>query len=128
QVAYNAWSIQNGGQAVALFELSSANYSDADTYASAFGLTSPNLVQETVDGGTTDTSGAGEVMLDIEMVMAIANPATIYVYTGPNSSAGALDTYTQIANDNLVHEVSTSWGLDEASEGSSGANAENTQF
>src|SRR5581483_10132674 len=121
QVAYNAWSIQNGGQAVALFELSSANYSDADTYASAFGLTSPNLIQQTVDGGTTDTSGAGEVMLDIEMVMAIANPDTIYVYTAPNTAAGSLDAYTQIADDHLVNQVSTSWGADEASEGQAGA-------
>ncbi|HZR36111.1 MAG TPA: protease pro-enzyme activation domain-containing protein, partial [Nevskia sp.] len=128
KTAYNVNGIQNGGEAVAVYELSKATYTDAGTYASKYGLHNPTLVQKTVDGGTTDTSGAGEVMLDIEMIMAIANPATIYVYTGPNSSAGALDTYTQIANDNLVHEVSTSWGLDEASEGSSGANAENTQF
>jgi len=40
------------------------------------------------DGGTTDTSGSTEVMLDIEMIMAVANPQTIYVYTGPNSTAG----------------------------------------
>ncbi len=126
--AYNANSIQNGGEAVAVYELSSATYSDSTTYATQYGLKNTTLVQKKVDGGTTDTSGAGEVMLDIELIMAMAQPTTIYVYTGPNSSAGALDTYTQIANDNLVHEVSTSWGLDEASEGSSGANAENTQF
>jgi len=128
KTAYNVNGIQNGGEAVAVYELSSATYADAGTYASQYGLHNPTLHQVTVDGGTTDTSGAGEVMLDIEMIMAIANPTSIYVYTGPNSSAGALDTYTRIANDNLVHEVSTSWGLDEASEGSSGANAENTQF
>ena len=126
--AYNAAFIQNGGQAVAVFELSSANYSDADTYANEFGLTSPTLVQETVDGGTTDTSGAGEVMLDIEMIMAIANPDTIYVYTGPNTAAGALDTYTQIADDQLVNQVSTSWGVDEGSEGEAEANAEDAAF
>lgn len=126
--AYNANGIQNGGEPVAVYELSSATYADAGTYASQYGLKNPTLVQKKVDGGTTDTSGAGEVMLDIEMIMAIAQPSSIYVYTGPNTSAGALDTYTQIANDNLVHEVSTSWGLDEASEGSGGANAENTVF
>jgi len=126
--AYNAAFIQNGGQAVAVFELSSANYSDADTYASQFGLTSPALVQVTVDGGTDDTSGAGEVMLDIEMIMAIANPDTIYVYTGPNTAAGALDTYTQIADDQLVNQVSTSWGVDEATEGADAANAEDAAF
>lgn len=126
--AYNAAFIQNGGQAVAVFELSSANYSDAATYAFQFGLTGPTLVQETVDGGTTDTSGAGEVMLDIEMIMAIADPNIIYVYTGPNTSAGALDTYTQIADDQFVNQVSTSWGVDEADEGQAGANAEDAVF
>jgi len=128
QVAYNAWSIQNGGQAVAVFELSSANYSDADTYAGAFGLTSPNLVQVAVDGGTDDTSGAGEVMLDIEMIMAIASPDTIYVYTAPNTAAGSLDAYAQIADDQAVNQVSTSWGLDEGSEGQDEANAEDAVF
>jgi kumamolisin len=128
KTAYNANGIQNGGQAVAVYELSTANYSDAATYASQFGLTNPTLVQKTVDGGTTDNSGAGEVMLDIELIMAIANPSTIYVYTGPNTAAGALDTYTQIANDHLVNQVSTSWGLDETSQGSAAANAENTAF
>ncbi|MFX8844592.1 pseudomonapepsin, partial [Acinetobacter baumannii] len=53
---------------------------------------------------------------------------SMYVYTGPNSSAGALDTYSQIANDNKVHEVSSSWGLCETSEGQSGASSENTVF
>ena len=128
RTAYNANGIQNGGQAVAVFELSTANYSDAATYASRFGLTNPTLVQKAVDGGTTDNSGAGEVMLDIELIMAIANPSTIYVYTGPNTAAGALDTYTRIANDHLVNQVSTSWGLDEASQGQAAANAENTVF
>jgi kumamolisin len=128
RTAYNANGIQNGGQAVAVYELSTANYSDAATYASRFGLTNPTLVQKTVDGGTTDTSGAGEVMLDIELVMAIANPSIIYVYTGPNTAAGALDTYARIADDHLVNQVSTSWGLDEASQGQAAANAENTVF
>jgi len=128
KTAYNLGGIQNGGQAVALYELSSAHYADSGTYASKFGLTSTALTQKTVDGGTTDTSGSTEVMLDIEMVMAISNPATMYVYTGPNSSTGALDTYTQIANDDLVNQVSSSWGLCESSEGSTDANAENTVF
>jgi len=128
KAAYNLNGIQNGGQAVALYELSSATYADAATYASRFGLNNPVLTQVLVDGGTTDTSGATEVMLDIEMVMAVSNPTSMYIYTGPNSSSGAIDTYTRIASDNLVGQVSTSWGLCESSEGQSAANAENTQF
>lgn len=127
--AYNVDpTIQNGGQAVALFELSSANYADATTYANQYGLPAPNLVQLTVDGGTSDTSGSNEVMLDIEMIMAIGNSNTIYVYTGPNNAAGSLDTYTAIADDQVVNQVSTSWGLDEGREGQAAANAQDAVF
>jgi kumamolisin len=128
KTAYNLNSIQNGGQPVALFELSSATYSDAAQYASQFGLHNPTLTQKLVDGGTTDTSGAVEVMLDIEMIMAVSNPTNIIVYTGPNAGSGILDTYTQIADDDLVNQVSTSWGLCEAQMGQSNANAENVVF
>jgi kumamolisin len=128
QTAYDLAGIQNGGTPVAVFELSSANYGDAATYAGNFGLNSPNLVQKTVDGGTTNTTGSTEVMLDIEMIQAVSNPTTMYVYTGPNSGSGVLDTYTQIADDDLVSQVSTSWGECESSEGQSAADAENTVF
>jgi kumamolisin len=128
KAAYNLNSIQNGGQPVALFELSAANYPDAGTYASEFGLNNPTLTQKPVDGGTTDYSGAEEVMLDIEMVMAVSNATSIYVYTGPNNATGALDTYTAIADDNLVGQVSTSWGEAEPDVSSATYDAENTQF
>jgi kumamolisin len=128
KTAYNLNGIQNHGTPVALFELSSAWYHNATTYASKFGLNAPTLIQEKVDGGELSTTGSTEVMLDIEMVMAVSNPSTIYVYTGPNSDTGVLDTYTQIADDNLVNQVSTSWGECEADEGASDAGAENTVF
>jgi len=128
KTAYNLNGIQNGGTPVALFELSSAKYTDAGTYASEFGLNNPTLIQETVAGGTTTTTGSDEVMLDIEMVMAVSNPTTIYVYTGPNSSTGVLDTYTQIADDDHVNQVSTSWGECETSDGQSNVDSENTAF
>ncbi|MDR3416818.1 MAG: protease pro-enzyme activation domain-containing protein [Nevskia sp.] len=128
RTAYNLNGIQNGGEPVGLFELSIANYADAGTYASHFGLTNPTLTLMTVDGGTTDKSGSTEVMLDIEMVMAVSNPTGIVVYTGPNTNSGVLDTYTQIAEDNIVKQVSTSWGECEANEGLTNAQAENTAF
>jgi kumamolisin len=128
--AYNLNAIQNGGRPVALIELSSANYADAQTYAAEFNLNNPLLTQIAVDGGTTAETGNGplEVLLDIEMVMLVSNTAGIYVYTAPNTTAALLDTYAQIADDNLVGQVSTSWGLSEADVGSATANAENTQF
>lgn len=128
KAAYNLNSIQNGGQTVALFELSSATYSDASHYASQFGLRNPTLVQKLVDGGTSDTTNAIEVVLDIEMVMAVANPSSVIVYTGPDTGSGMLDTYVQIADDNLVNQVSTSWGICEADIGQSGVTAESAVF
>jgi kumamolisin len=128
KTAYNLGGIQNGGTPVALVEFSSATYSDAAVYASQFGLNNPALTQVAVDGGTTDTSGNSEVLLDIEMVMAASNAANIYVYTAPNTTAGLLDTYTRIADDNLVSQVSTSWGICEADLGSGNASQENQVF
>jgi kumamolisin len=128
KTAYNVKGIQNGGQPVALLELSSAKYTDAATYAKQFGLHNPTLTQVKVDGGTTSTTGAMEVMLDIEMVMAISNPTSMYIYTGPATFTGALDTYSKIASDNKVAQVSTSWGLAETYLNSSAAQAENSVF
>jgi kumamolisin len=106
--AYDLDSVQNGGTPVALYELSSAAYSDAAVYASKFGLNSPTLIQKAVDGGAGDIAPL-EVMLDISMVMAVSNPTSIYIYTGNDSGTAPLDTYTQIADDNLVGQVSSSW-------------------
>lgn len=113
KTAYNLNSIQNGGTPVALFELSTANYADAQVYAAAYGLNNPiptsseSVWLKNVDGGTTDTSGALEVMLDVDMVMAVSNPTSMYIYSAPLS--GWLDEYKQIAEDNLVGQVSSSW-------------------
>jgi kumamolisin len=128
RTAYDVIGIENGGQPVALVEFSSANYSDAAVYASAFGLNNPVLTQIPIDGGTTDTSGAVEVMLDIEMLMAVSNTTNIFVYTSPNTSTGSLDLFTQIAEDDQVGQVSTSWGLCETERGQTAANQENTIF
>lgn len=126
--AYNVDGIQNGGQTVAIYELSSANYSDAGTYASRFGLNNPTITQVNVSGGTADKSGSTEVMLDIEMVMAIANPTGMIIYTGPNSYSGALATYQKIADDALANQVSVSWGLPEQYQAGGGAQAEAAIF
>lgn len=119
KTAYNLNSIQNGGQPVALVEFSSANYNDANTYATKFNLNNPTLIQVSVDGGPNTSAGATEVMLDIEMVMAVSNPTTMYIYTGPNNTGNpntywgnVLHLYNKIAQDNLVGQVSASWLTD----------------
>lgn len=112
--AYNLTGISANGsnQIVALFELGSYLASDINAYTSYFGLPAAKLVNVPVDGGSTSGIDA-EVTLDIELALALAPASTIYVYEGPNSDQGVLDTYNRIATDNLAKQVSTSWGLGE---------------
>ena len=113
-VAYSLSGLPaNGaGQAIALFELAGYQISDINAYTDQFGLPRGNLVDVKVDGGSTSGIDA-EVTLDIELALAIAPQSKIYVYEGPNSNQGVLDTYNKIATDNIAKQVSTSWGMAE---------------
>lgn len=112
--AYNLTGVaaKGAGQVIALFELSGYRTSDINAYAKQFGLPTPKLKNILVNGG----SGGGidaEVTLDIELALALAPQSEIYVYEGPNSNHGVLNTYNRIATDNIAKQVSTSWGLGE---------------
>lgn len=112
--AYNLtnMSAKGSGQVIALFELGGYQASDIEEYARYFGLPSPKLTNVLVDGGSS--SGINpEVTLDIELALALAPESEIYVYEGPNSNQGVLNTYNRIATDNIAKQVSTSWGLGE---------------
>jgi kumamolisin len=127
--AYNLNGIQNGGMPVAVVEFSGAPYHDADVYAEKFGLHHATLVQKDVGSHTTNTSEAVEVVLDIEMVEAIENPKTIYVYTGgPFGSTTVPAVYQQVADDNFVVALSSSWEQCEKYVGLTQAKAEDTAF
>ena len=119
--AYNLSGVTTNGanQIIALFELASYQASDINTYTSYFGLPAAKLNNVLVDGGSTSGIDA-EVTLDIELALALAPQSEIYVYEGPNSDQGVLDTYNRIATDNLAKQVSTSWG--------SGENTVTTQY
>lgn len=127
--AYNLSGLsQNGaGQVIALFELASYQASDIHAYTSQFGLPNAQLRNILVDGG----SGQGidpEVTLDIELALALAPLSQIYVYEGPNSNQGVLDTYNRIATDNVAKQVSTSWGIGEDHESLQYLQAESNIF
>ena len=129
KIAYNlnGVSANGSGQKIALFELAAYLASDITAYTTYFGLPSANLTNVLVDGG----SGGGidaEVALDIELALALAPHSQIYVYEGPNSGQGVLDTYNRIATDNIAKQVSTSWGLGEDEAGSQTIQAENAIF
>lgn len=111
---YNLSSVQaNGaGQNIALFQLASYQASDINQYTQTFGLPAAKLHDVLVDGGSATGINA-EVTLDIELCLALAPQSQIYVYMGPNSGQGVLDTYNRIATDNIAKQVSSSWGLGE---------------
>ena len=56
-------------------------------------------------------SGSGESILDIEDVSAMAPGAHIDVYEAPNTSAGSLDEYAQMVDDDTDQIITSSWGL-----------------
>lgn len=128
-LAYNLAGIAaNGaGQNIALFELGGYQASDITAYTSHFGLTAPKLYNIMVDGGSTGGIDP-EVTLDIELAIALAPESQIYVYEGPNSDQGVLDTYNRIATDNLAKQVSTSWGMSEHLVNAQYLQAENAIF
>lgn len=112
--AYNLAGVSANGsnQIIALFELGGYLTSDINEYTNYFGLPPAKLTNVLVDGGSS--SGIDpEVTLDIELALALAPESQIYVYEGPNSDQGVLDTYNRIATDNIAKQVSTSWGMGE---------------
>lgn len=127
--AYNLSGVSaNGsGQIIALFELAGYQASDINAYTTHFGLPSAQLHNVPVDGGSNSGIDA-EVTLDIELAIALAPQSQIYVYEGPNSNQGVLDTYNRIATDNIAKQVSTSWGLGEDLESAQYFQAENAIF
>jgi kumamolisin len=112
--AYNLSNVSTKGanQVIALFELAGYQASDITAYTTHFGLPAPKLKNILVDGGSQSGIDS-EVTLDIELALALAPESEIYVYEGPNSNQGVLDTYNRIATDNLAKQVSTSWGSGE---------------
>jgi len=126
----NGIGSNGAGQTLGLFELTGYTASDITAYEAYYNLPNVPIQNVLVDGFSgAATSGADEVTLDIELQIALAPSASkIYVYEGPNSNAGVVDTYNRIATDNLAKSVSTSWGLSENSMSSSVRNAENQAF
>jgi kumamolisin len=112
------------GECVAIIELGGGKRTaDLGTYFSALGIrAAPKVTVVSVDHGknhpTGDPNGPdGEVMLDIEVVGAIAPGAHIAVYFAPNTDAGFLDAITTAVHDtsNRPSVISISWGGPESS-------------
>ncbi len=112
-------NLTGSGQTVAIIELGGGfRASDLKTYFSGLRLkTNPAVTAVSVDGGQNQpvgdpNSADGEVLLDIEIVGAIAPDAKIAVYFAPNTDQGFLDAITTAVHDSVRKPsvVSISWG------------------
>ncbi|MEO6880358.1 MAG: S53 family peptidase, partial [Mycobacteriaceae bacterium] len=108
------------GQTVAIVELGGGyDQTDLDTYFAGLSITGPQVTAVGVDGATNvpggDPSGAdGEVLLDVEVVGALAPGAALLVYFAPNTDAGFLDAVSEAAHANPAPvAISISWGQSE---------------
>jgi kumamolisin len=111
------------GECVAIIELGGGfQPQDLETYFAGLGVAAPTVTAVSVDHGANQPTGDpngpdGEVMLDIEVVGAVAVGASIAVYFAPNTDAGFLDAVTTAMHD-TVHKpsvISISWGGPESS-------------
>ncbi len=106
------------GVCVALIELGGGfRPADLTAYFAELGVTAPEVVAVPVDGATNAPTGSaggpdGEVMLDIEVVGAIATGATLAVYFAPNTDQGFADAITAAVQDTARKPaiISISWG------------------
>jgi kumamolisin len=104
------------GETVAIIELG-GGYSSSDLarYFASLGIAKPPTVTAVgVAGGSNQPGGEAddEVMLDIEVIGALAPGANIVVYFAPNTDQGFYEAISQAAHD-TVHTpsvMSISWG------------------
>jgi subtilase family serine protease len=113
--AYDIAALHNAGysgqrQTIALISFSAFDPSDPAGFASSYGIGGPAPQVVPVDGGTTDTSGAVEANLDIDILRAIAPAAQILVYEVPQSSSGYSDAINMIVAQHRAQIISSSWG------------------
>jgi kumamolisin len=113
---YNFPEGAGAGECVGIVELGGGEVvADLSTYFTNLGITpTPTVTVVSVDQGGNSPGGAAdtEVMLDIEIVGAIAPRAKIAVYFAPNTLVGFLDAIDSAIHDttNTPSVISISWG------------------
>jgi kumamolisin len=108
------------GHSIAIIELGGGfDQADLHAYFGGLGIATPTVTAVGVDGAANqpgrDPNGAdGEVLLDIEVVGALAPGAQIVVYFAPNTDAGFVDAVSQAAHATQTPAaISISWGQSE---------------
>ncbi len=104
------------GQTVGVIELGGGfTQADFTQYMQGLGITKvPAVTEVSVAGGSSQTGSDadGEVMLDVEVIGALAPGANIAVYFAPNTDQGFYEAISQAAHD-TTHQpsiISISWG------------------
>src|SRR5271156_492204 len=117
-------SINGNGQSVAIVARSNINIADVRQFRTFFGLPAndPQIIVNGTDPGIWSANEETEADLDVEWSGAVAKSATIkFVVSKSTNSSDGVDLSAQyIVNHNLAPVMSTSFGLCEASLGSSG--------
>jgi len=105
------------GQTVGILELGGGYHAtDLKNYFSSLGVQEPKVIGVSVDKAknapTNPNSSDAEVLLDIEVVGAVAPASTIVVYFAPNTDQGFQDALTTAIHDstNNPSVISISWG------------------
>lgn len=139
---YNFPPTSATGRTVGILEFG-GGYSSADVKAfvvTTLGLTMPTLTDVPVDKVTNSPAGSVtnnpltnpdvEVILDIDVVAAVAQGAAIAIYFAPNSEQGFADAISTAAHDstNAPAVISCSWGGSEDGWSSSGRNTVTTNL
>jgi pseudomonalisin len=117
-------SITGGGQSIAIVARSNIKLADVRQFRTFFGLpvNDPQIIVNGTDPGIFSSGEETEADLDVEWSGAVAKNATIkFVVSKSTNSSDGVDLSAQyIVNHNLAPVMSTSFGLCEASLGSSG--------
>lgn len=108
------------GQTIGIIEFGGGyGQSDLETYFKALNLPVPQISAVSVDGQRNepgkDPESDGEVLLDIEVVAALAPGAHIVVYFAPFTDQGWIDVIAAAVHDAQHHPsiLSISWGYSE---------------
>jgi pseudomonalisin len=117
-------SINGNGQSVAIVARSNIKIADVRQFRTFFGLPAndPQVIVNGADPGIWNSNEETEADLDVEWSGAVARNATIkFVVSKSTNSSDGVDLSAQyIVNHNLAPVMSTSFGLCEASLGTSG--------
>jgi kumamolisin len=107
------------GETVAILEVGGGyRREDLDAYFASLHLRRPEVVDVFVDHGKNSPTGDGpdsddgEVLLDIEVVGAVAPGARLAVYWAPNTERGFIDAFSAIVHDTRHRPsvLTVSWG------------------